>query len=356
MLYKIILCLSLLATASSTLSGQSLDWVFLEPGEGCGPDTDCSVGQQCYGLSYTPSLTGTATSYTFGFLANCVNGGSASLLGSSCTMTDNTDLDDSFCGGFNVLQFQPSGNTGSLAVTAGVPVILHQVCLTLGVGESMSFDEDVALSLTVSINLPGGGSDTDEPAYTTFTSTSADCDVALPVSWESFTARQVDKTARLDWAVSDETDHDYYSVEWSADGLNFSPLATVRAAIGQQGVTSSYSFDHLAPAPGTNYYRLRQVDFGGTYSYSTVEMLTFTPSVTEQGFSLFPNPASEEAQLSLSDGHSAQTFSLMTVTGKLIRTVNIRAGQARITLSLEGLPKGVYLVRVGEEVKQLVKQ
>ncbi len=358
MFTKIILCLGLLSSAPFLLTAQTLDWVFLEEGsvEGCGPGTDCATGQQCYGLQYTPSLTGMATSYTFGFIANCVNGGTASLQGASCTMTDNTDIDDSFCTDFNVLQFLPSGNTGNLAVTAGVPVILHEVCLTLAVGESMSFEEDSGLNLTVSINLAGGSADTDEPVYATFTSTSADCDTALPVTWESFTAQQVGKVARLDWAVNDERDHDYYSVEWSTDGLSFSPLATVREAVGQQGISSSYGFDHLDPAAGTNYYRIRQVDLGGTYSYSTIETLTFISSDNNGAFTLSPNPAIKEAQLSLTNGHSARAFSLLTIAGQLIRTVNLSAEQDQITVSLEGLPKGVYLVRVGEEVKQLVKQ
>lgn len=355
MFFRIILILALIGSAPCLMSGQSLDWVFLDPDDGCGTVvTDCSTGQQCYGLQYTPALTGTVTSYTLGFLANCVNGGTASLRGSSCTMTDNTDI-LSACAQANLIQILPSGNSGSLAVTNNSPVILHEVCVTLPMGTSMTFNEDESLALTVSVDLAGGGAATDVLNYSSFTASSADCGSALPVTWESFTARQAGKSAILDWSTSSEVDHDYFTVEWGTDGRTFTPIFRVQDPAQQQGGATTYYFEHQNPTAGINYYRIRQVDFSGAHSFSTIESLRFFPTEAS-AFTLYPNPAQHQVQLRLSEAAVARQALVYTLTGELMTTssINPQGGVAR--LSLNELPPGIYIVRVGTQSQKLIRQ
>lgn len=353
---KLFFCLAFFCSATTFLPGQAgLDWVLYEDGEGCAPlISDCAnTGEQCYGLSYTPSLTGMATSYTLSFFSNCVDGGTAGLRGQSCTMTDNTEV-QSACTDFNLIQLVTSGNSGSLPITAGQPVILHVVCMTLEPAQSMMFTVDGSLELTVSVDLSGGGAETDEPLFASFAATDA-CG-NLPVTWEQFTAVQQGKTAQLDWRTSSETDHDYFTVEWGTDGRSFESLATVREAEWTQGPTASYGFMHETPATGPNYYRIRQTDFDGSYSFSNIELLTFSPNGDSAAFSLFPNPARETVRLDFEVNDGSRDIELLTMSGKLLRTVRLEDNQTEVDMLLGNLPAGAYLIRVEGEVRRLIKQ
>lgn len=354
MFYKLIFCLALLGSASTVVSGQSLSWVFLNPGDGCSTvQTNCTTGQQCYGLTYTPSLTGTVTSYTLGFLANCVDGGLASLRGESCTMTDNTDI-QSACAAANLIQILPSGNSGNLPITENVPVILHEVCVTLPGGRSMTFNEDVNLALTVSVDLAGGGAETDVLSYTAFTASSNDCDGNLPVVWESFSVQQDGKNAWLEWSTSDETDHDFFTVEWGTDGSAFTPIANVTAPAARQGTAAQYHYSHLNPAAGINYYRIRQVDYSGAYDFSAIKSLNFFDPGADSALTLSPNPAHDEVWIRLAA--PSKQVQLYSMTGALIKVLSIAPEDQDVRLSLHELPKGVYLVRVGSQSRRLIKQ
>lgn len=356
MIYKYFFLLALMMSASGLVSGQTLDWSFLAPEDGCSSVvTDCSSGQQCYALNYTPANTGTVTSYTLGFLANCIGDNTASLRGESCTMTDNTDI-QSACVAANLLQILPSGNSGTLPVVVNEPVKLHEVCVTLPAGTSMTFNEDASLALTVSIDLPGGGAVTDVLNYTAFTATSTDCGATLPVSWQTFTVQRLGKEAQLSWETANEIDHDYFRVEWGSDGSNFVPLATVREADNRTGSGGDYSYVHTTPAEGVNYYRIRQVDYSGASSYSPIRSVTFNREDRSSGFSFFPNPAQTSVQLKFMGSTSVKELSIYTLAGKVVQRTMLGVSNQTVNISVADLPKGIYLVRAGNETKRLIKQ
>ena len=350
MFTRLILCLALCGSAPLLLPAQTLEWVFYDTGTGCATEqTDCNNNRQCYGLQYTPSITGTATSYTLGFLANCVGGGTAALAGSSCTMTDNTDI-QSACD-FNLIQILPSGNSGALPVTAGQPVILHQVCLTLSITETMTFNEDESLALTVSIDLPGGGGATDELDYTPFRATAIDCGATLPVVWTDFSAYERGKDVQLDWSVAEEINHDRYVVEWSTDGQSFSELATVRNAGSAIGTSRTYGYIHHDAPAGILYYRIHQHDLDGQYDYSPIATVERTANGND--LLLYPNPATAEVNLA-GDAAATGPVRILNTAGALVREFPAGEGRATRALSLLGLPPGVYLVRAGMHTRRLV--
>ncbi|OYT13406.1 MAG: hypothetical protein B6I19_05310, partial [Bacteroidetes bacterium 4572_114] len=153
---------------------QSMDWVLLSTDSsngGCTSNTDCNTDILCYGLQYTPNVTGVLTSYTTGFFTTCTTSGNPVTSNSSCSMTDNSDAYDA-CAGYGLVLFNSSGNSGNPtnnSVTAGVPVIIHQVCFTVPSGESITITEDDITDLTTNVDLSGGGSTTEFPSYSDFT-------------------------------------------------------------------------------------------------------------------------------------------------------------------------------------------
>lgn len=141
-----------------------MTWIDLGSGSTgpCISGSDCSTGTYCYGLVYTPDATGILTDYTTGFISNCVGVGVPVISNESCIMNDNSnDINGCPTG----VLFNSSGNSGSFAVTAGTSYIIHQVCFTATLGETISIVEDTFSNLTTSIDLSGGGAVTDEPLF-----------------------------------------------------------------------------------------------------------------------------------------------------------------------------------------------
>ena len=127
----------------------------------------------------------------------------------------------------------------------------------------------------------------------------------LPIKLTSFTAvKEGDRNALLDWRSSSESNSDYYGIERSVDGINWEPIAQVRAA-GNSSDERTYSYlDRTLPlSRALNqifFYRLRLVDFDGKFEYSDVRSVIFDKVETRGDIALFPNPASHLAQLDVS--------------------------------------------------------
>ncbi|MCC6691292.1 MAG: T9SS type A sorting domain-containing protein, partial [Bacteroidia bacterium] len=110
----------------------------------------------------------------------------------------------------------------------------------------------------------------------------------LPIELLDFTANySSSKSVKLDWITATETNNDFFTVERSADALNFEPIATVKGA-GNSSLQLSYSIVDEKPLSGISYYRLKQTDFDGKYSYSKIVSVSANPS--ELSFVVFPNP------------------------------------------------------------------
>ena len=134
----------------------------------CPAATNCCTDVICYGLQYTPGVSGNLTSYTTGFTANCLGMATPIVSNQSCVMTDNS-FEINECVNFNAILFNSSGNAGFLPVMANVPVITHKVCFSLSAGESVTITEDMIIDLSASVDLTGGGQYTEYPSYTTTT-------------------------------------------------------------------------------------------------------------------------------------------------------------------------------------------
>lgn len=67
----------------------------------------------------------------------------------------------------------------------------------------------------------------------------------------------------LYWNVSEQTNNDYFYIDHSTDGDNWSNIGQVKGH-GTSSTTQHYSIPHLRPSKGVNYYSLHSVDFDGT--------------------------------------------------------------------------------------------
>ena len=172
----------------------------------------------------------------------------------------------------------------------------------------------------------------------------------LPIRLAHFYARAGNSQAFLSWRTATETGNDYFSVERSADGRSFAEIGRVAGA-GTSFEPRDYAFTDEHPLPGINYYRLRQTDFDGTYSYSHVVTVSTAapPSV-----SLFPVPAKDVLHIHLEKPSAASgVFEIHDPAGRLVRAGNLPEEIADHALNMAGLPAGVYTLRLRDGSNQL---
>lgn len=175
----------------------------------------------------------------------------------------------------------------------------------------------------------------------------------LPVTLTGYEAVPKNKTSLLNWVTESEFNNDYYTLEHSTDGRNFSFLDEMNG----QGTTSEitkYQYVHKNPIIGDNYYRLTQTDFDGTQEILGTRVVNF--KTDETIVNIRPNPINEQtlqtAYISPIDGLLVMT--IMGVDGKTIRETKqeILAGTTMLTLPLPRLSNGIYFLRtvLGETV------
>jgi hypothetical protein len=172
----------------------------------------------------------------------------------------------------------------------------------------------------------------------------------LPVQLTSFTATAQISAVALAWHTASEVNSDRFEVERSTDGATFNKLAAV-AAQGTTAASHTYAYlDARLPAGTTTlYYRLRQVDLDGTFSYSPVRSVRLAEA--SAGLSVFPNPSRGAATLT---GATVQVpVQVFDAVGRAVYTTTTAAdGTARLDLPA-GLPGGVYIVRAGSQATRL---
>lgn len=164
----------------------------------------------------------------------------------------------------------------------------------------------------------------------------------LPVRWGNFTVTRQGDQARLNWSTEQETNTHHFAVEYSRDLHHWTEIGTVQAH-GNSMATLSYTFVHVSPAKGMNYYRIKQVDLDGQTEISDIRSIKFSENKT--GLVILTNPIPVNGELQL-QSEKSQQVSLLDMGGKLISRMQVKAGINR--LALPGLKGGIYVV-VDEE-------
>jgi uncharacterized repeat protein (TIGR01451 family) len=204
-------------------------------------------------------------------------------------------------------------------------------------------------------NYNGPGTDTSLGAaggsnYSASTSPAEDVTIRfqpLPVSLARFTAVALRLDAQLRWTTASEQNNDRFVVERSLDGSSFEAIGNVRGQ-GESSKPVNYEFIDVGAARLTAsnkpvFYRLRQVDFDGTATYSPVRQVLFG---AKGAVTVYPNPAGTSATLDLSGLPTGDyAVQILDLTGRKVANYSL-PGAAQHPLDLQSLAAGTYMVRV----------
>ncbi len=163
--------------------------------------------------------------------------------------------------------------------------------------------------------------------------------LVLPVEFAAFTVTKKEtQKALLAWTTTFESNNDYFVVERSSDGIHWTALDTLKSE-GNSSTALTYSFTDEAALPGTNYYRLKQVDKDQTVAFSQLRSLLFG---SESTISFYPNPANTAVTIQHLSG--TVTIDLINALGQSV--YRLQTDQPTATLDVSGLANGVYFLNI----------
>lgn len=186
-------------------------------------------------------------------------------------------------------------------------------------------------------------------AFSPFTLASRGGGNPLPIELLSFDAILNNNVVDLKWATAAEINNDYFTVEKTTNGKEFSEVAKVKAA-GNSSNPINYKTIDENPNKGISYYRLKQTDYDGKFTYSELVAINNSERRGVE-FIVFPNPTdgkninvsfkgnenNEEILVVLNDIEGKQVYSKVMLTSDNGSFINAIDTENR-------LPAGIYLI------------
>ena len=189
---------------------------------------------------------------------------------------------------------------------------------------------------------------TQSGTYVAHLTNSVGCDSAatliltttLPVSLNNFIGTASNNNILLKWQTSTEINNSHFIVQHSINGNSFTDIGSVNA-IGSGA--NGYQFTDNNPTNGINYYRLKSIEKGGSFTYSKIvsaKLSTIDSRLST--ISVFPNPAKSSVTINGNHIASVQVFDNM---GRVLKVVSFKDA-SNPTLSLSEMATGIYNLRV----------
>jgi hypothetical protein len=110
------------------------------------------------------------------------------------------------------------------------------------------------------------------------------------------------------------------------------------------------------PLLGVSYYRLKQTDFDGAYTYSKV-MAVNRDEKLETPISVYPNPATNRIQISANQSSMNEIHIFNMLGQEFTAVVSIsQSGESQFAMDISSLPIGVYIIRANDSFVKVYKQ
>ena len=319
-------CTSATAICSNTTFNDVSNGPGLNTSEGC----DACLTGESYSNWYTFTI---ATSGVLGL-----------------TITPNTVADYDFtlyqgsCGGA-MSRCSFSGNTGNTGLGNGAADVSEDAT-----GDSWVSTLNVTVGETyyLMVNSWTAGGPGFDLLWNLTGGASLDCSV-LPIELSTFeTTYNPDlKGADIHWITESERDNDYFTIEKSRDGVEFTKVFDVKA-VGNSTETSEYfAFDPNVEY-GYTYYRLKQTDIDGSFEYSETSVIQAYPDDLDV-LTVTPNPTLGNSTVFFNNYRTEECLlSITNIQGEVVYTTMFsgQKGGNFIDVDLTNYEKGMYLINV----------
>lgn len=182
--------------------------------------------------------------------------------------------------------------------------------------------------------------------------TGTDDNNPLPVKLLKFNAHLVKNNVEINWSTGEEINNKGFEIERSTNGKIFEKINFVKGA-GNSNVVNNYGIIDESAFEKTNattlYYRLKQVDFNGTSTFSNTVVLK-KDAKTNESIAVYPNPFNDQITCTINaNTQNKITLSLIDISGKEVANSVVIVEQGVSTFDINELGKltnGVYFLKV----------
>jgi hypothetical protein len=178
----------------------------------------------------------------------------------------------------------------------------------------------------------------------------------LPVTLTDFEAVYDQHQVNLSWTTASEINNRYFEIERSANGTDWSTIGTVAGHGEAQSMNQYSSADPLTETvfSGTMYYRLKQVDFNGTFTLSAIRPVYI--SAHPVTVNTYPNPAHDLMNIEWTPTDKMIALKILNLNGNILYQENL-AGELNTQrqINLSRYPSGSYILQVVTETNTVSK-
>jgi len=166
---------------------------------------------------------------------------------------------------------------------------------------------------------------------------------ALPATLLDFIARPDDRKIVLNWTIAREQNSKGFQVERSIDGQNFTTISWV-PSLGNTGDQQVYmQIDKDVVHSVKYYYRLKQEDLNGQYTYSPVrDAMT---GLTAGSIRIYPNPVKNTLFI-VPAANMEATVQVLNPAGEVVVSLTDVMMNGQYELNVDHLTPGIYLLKV----------
>jgi hypothetical protein len=169
---------------------------------------------------------------------------------------------------------------------------------------------------------------------------------SVPVELIAFRAFSEKQGIRLEWETASEIENEGFEIQRLQPGaLDWEKLGFLNGA-GNSVETQYYQFWDKNPRNGLNYYRLKQIDFDGTFEYSNIIAIETNPSKT---WNLYPNPSTDVLYFDAPEVAPSYQIKIWNAQGQLLQNYQTTS----TTIVLQQLVPGWYWVQISSANQQV---
>ncbi len=186
-----------------------------------------------------------------------------------------------------------------------------------------------------------------------------DCTSLLPVELTGFEVLRDENDIMLTWQTAGETNNAGFEPEVSMNGAAYQTLGFISGA-GTTTDDQHYTYTWQNAAPGFYRFRLKQIDFDGTFAFSPIIDVKVPLIEQYQLSNPYPNPFNPTTQFTLTVSQAQRvTVKVFDTTGREVQTLYEGSPpvlQAQeLQFSADQLPSGTYWIRINGETFSISK-
>jgi hypothetical protein len=169
----------------------------------------------------------------------------------------------------------------------------------------------------------------------------------LPIELTSFNASCLGSKTKLEWNTSSEINNANFTIEKSNDASNFHTIGIVQGA-GNSNLPIQYYFEDNEQSGSENYYRLKQTDFDGNYSYSNIISVACENSINPlTDISIYPNPIESLINVSFKEAPLKNLIIIIyNSSGQIIYSYKNYFLESVLQINTQNFAPGVYYLKI----------